>query len=118
MNVRRSGQRRAGDRADALVKGDIDAVEERGDLGVGALIERAGLPEPGAIHVHGGPLLARPGDLRLQVRPRRELPADLALRQLQQQRRKRARGRAQIVEGDQPRALADQPARAARAAAA
>ena len=108
--VRRTGQGRAGDGADALVEGDIDAVEERGDLGVGAIVERAGLPQPRAIHVHGDATVARPGHLRFQVRPGRELPADLALRQFQQQRGERAGRGAQIVEGKEPRALADQPA--------
>jgi len=60
--------------------------------------------------MHGGPSLARPGHLRFQVLPGGELSTDLTLWQLQQQRGEGTWGCAHVIEGEEPRALADDAA--------
>src|SRR5260221_12843927 len=80
------GQRRSGDAADSLVERHIHAIEECGDLGVRPLIERGGLPEPCAVHVQRDAMRLCPLRLCRQLLPWWQQAADLALRQLEQQR--------------------------------
>ena len=108
--IRRSGQDGAGDAAQDLVKGDIHGVEGGGDLGAGAPVERLALPQPGAVHVDRDAAQPGPGDLRRQVFPGGQPPADLALRQLQQQRRQRLVHLLQVFQGDQAFRRPDQHA--------
>src|SRR5579859_2514263 len=79
--VRGTSQRRARQSADTLVERDVDAVEERRDLRVRAVVERRGLPQARAVHMREGMLGARPGRLLRQLLPGRKLAAEVALRQ-------------------------------------
>src|SRR4051794_15656324 len=88
--IRRTDQCGAGDGANALVERHVHAVEEPGNLGICTPIERSRFPEARTVHVYGDAAFTCPGCLRLELRPRRKLAADLALRQLEQQRAQRA----------------------------
>src|SRR5204863_6372641 len=72
-----------------LVERDVDGVEEPGDLVEPALVEGPALPESRAVEMERGTALARLVAGRYEIVPRRKLPAELALRQLEQQRRDR-----------------------------
>ena len=77
-------QRSAGQSAQTLVEGDIDAVEQIGDRRVGAPVERLRLPQPCAVEVQGNAPLARPGGLRDELSPGGEATAELPLWKLEQ----------------------------------
>ena len=84
-------QHRAGERADALVERHVDGVEQRGDVGVGPRRVRfARLPQPGAVHLQVNAARAGERRQRDEVVPRRQPAADLAGRQLDQQRGERS----------------------------
>ena len=91
--------------------------DEAGDLGERPVVERLGLPDPGAVDVQRHPELPRGlGREPDQVVPRREQAAGVAQRQLDQ-RRAEARGQAaQVVAGGRVPALGEVLEAAARAA--
>ena len=60
------------------------------------------LPQPGAVQMHRRVPVPSPLHLRAQLAPVRQLAADLALRQLEQQRRGRLCHRLQLGPGQQP----------------
>ena len=97
-------------RAEILVERDVDAVEQPGDLGVVAAVERADLPQPRAVEVQRDLPLARPAGLGDQVVPLRQPSADLPLRELEQQRRQRLGDPLEVGQRDHPVRVADQPA--------
>ena len=99
----------AGRRAEALVERDVDRVEQRGDLGERPPVERLRLPEPRAIEVDRGAAVAGVPDLRDEVVPRGQPAADLALRQLDDERRQRLLDRLEVVERDQLAGVTDGP---------
>jgi hypothetical protein len=66
-----------------------------------------GLPEPCTVEVRRGTVLPRPRDLRLEVLPRRLLPAEVALGQLDQQRGGRLGDGSEVVGAEQAVRLAD-----------
>ena len=80
----------ARDAAQSFVEGDVDGVEETGDIGnvlLGrSLVIRRGLPEPGPVEVHRRAALAGPLYLTDEFVPRWQVSADVALRKLQQKR--------------------------------
>ena len=65
-----AGDGGAGHRPEPLVERDVDAVEERGDLGEGVVEERLRLPEPGAVDVERHAELAGGLGERQRARPR------------------------------------------------
>lgn len=93
---------------EVLVERHVDGVEERADLRVGALVERRDLPQAGAVEMDRGAALADRRDLRAQIAPVRQLPADLALGKLNQDRLERRVQRLQVRARDQRVAVADE----------
>src|SRR6185436_1830338 len=87
-----------------LVEGYVDRVEQRRDLRQRTAVERQALPEPRSVEVQRDAAIARPGALIAELLPAGELSADLALRQLEQQRCDRLHQRVEIGARDQARA--------------
>ena len=100
-----------GDGPEALVERHVDAVEQRGDLGVWPVVAGGGLPQPRPVHVHGHAAFAGPRGLRLQCLPRRQPTADLPLRQLQQQRPRRFGDGLEVRQREQRHRGTDRPQR-------
>ena len=89
----RARERGAGDGADALVERNVDRVEQRADLGMRARrVRLARFPQPRAVHVHADAARARERGQLDELVPGRQLAADLARGQLDQQRRAGAPG--------------------------
>src|SRR4051794_18570950 len=87
--------------AETLVERHVDRVEERRDLRQGPIVEGPALPQSRAIEVSCDTMRTRPLDLGDEVLPGREPATDLALRQLEQERRDRLLDRLQVRERDQ-----------------
>ena len=100
-----AGEDAAAERAEILVERHVDRVEERRDLAQRPAVERPALPEPRAVEVQRDAVRARPGRLRAQVAPRGKLPAEIALRQLEQQRAERLAHALEILERDETVAM-------------
>jgi len=102
-----AGEDATAERAEVLVQRHVDRVEERRDLAQRPAVERPALPEPRAVEVQRDAVRARPGGLRAQGTPRRKLPTEIALRQLEEQRAKRFVDALQIRALDQAVAVSD-----------
>ena len=102
-------QHRTRQRTDPLVERYIDRIEKRAYVGKGLRrIELARLPQPGAVQVQLHAALARKRRERLQLVPRRKTAADLARRQLDQQRREALVTSREIARQRRPVAQAQQ----------
>lgn len=106
--VRGSRKYAARQPAQSLVERDIDRVKGRGELRVAAPIEGRRLPDPGAVQMNRRAAVAGPPELCDKIVPSRQLTADLALGQLDQQRPDPCLHTLQIGEGEQPVAPAHQ----------
>src|SRR5262249_44387422 len=108
--VGRAREDRSRDAPEALVERYVDRVEEARDLRVGTGVEGAALPEPRAVEVEGSALGARPRDDVGELLPRGELAADLALRQLHEERGQRHGDAVEIAPAEEARRLPDEHA--------
>ncbi len=102
-------QHAAGQPAESLVERHVDGVEQRGDVGQRPIVERRRLPQSGAVEVDCGAPRMGTGDLGDEVVPGREPAADLALRELDQERGERLADRFDVGHGQQLPPVADRP---------
>ena len=102
-----AGENTAAEPTEILIERDVDGVEESGDLAELPAVERAALPEPCAVEVQRHAVRPGPPLLRTQVAPRRKLPAEVALRQFEEQRTERFVYGVQIRPRHEAVALAD-----------
>src|SRR5205085_6641747 len=93
--------------AEVLVERDVNRVEQSSDLAQRPAVERPALPEARSVEVQRDGVLARPPRLRAQVAPQGQLPAEVALRQLEEQRTERFVYGVQIRPRHEAVALAD-----------
>ena len=106
----RTGDAAAGQRADALVEGHVDGVEQGGYVTGRPPVAGSRLPQPRPVQVRRRASLVRPRDLGPQVIEDRLLAADIALWQLDQQRRRGLADRAEVRQRQQPVQIPDRPA--------
>src|SRR4029079_16621918 len=92
--------------AEALGERDVDRVEQGGDLVVRTAVVRPALPEPRAVEVEGDIAGARPLRLRDELAPLRKHAAELALRQLEDERRHRLVDRGEVSHAQWPVGIA------------
>ena len=108
-HVLRSREHAAAESAEVLVERDVDAVEQRRDIAKRTAVEGLTLPQPRAVEVQRDAVRPRPLRLGDEASPRRKLTAEVALRELEQQRSEWLRHRFEIVEGNEPIAVSNRP---------
>ena len=97
-DVLRAGQAAAGQRADPLVEADVGGVEEGGDLGRRPAVAGRASHSRAPSRWAAAPRSRAQATWRLQRVPAGQLPAEVALRQLDHQRGRRLGHRGQVGE--------------------
>src|SRR5439155_19393328 len=104
-----AGKDAAAEPTEVLVQRHVNGVEKRRDVTERPSVERPALPEPRAVQVHRDPVGSCPARLRAEFAPRRQLAAEVALRQLQEKGAERLRDAFEVRQRDQPVTMADDP---------
>src|SRR5919108_4085732 len=75
-------ERGPGEAPETLIEGDVDGVEQRGDVGGRAVVVRRALPDARTVEVNGRAPAPHRCDLLLEVGPLGKASTDLPLREL------------------------------------